>query len=655
MVGIPQLREVVHSRSARPTAALYQNIAFLFMRWFQISDKGGPNSITGWGSSVISHDATGSAGRHQSSDSDPPFRAGLNYAVPSMLFGRPGRKLSLVLAALLCAVSNSAEATIINAASPSLADVTAAIKSARDGDTVILPAGTAAWKSPVKITKGITLMGQTTTDPVHKTADDQTVILVGTGANGNQALIDVNTTNGKSSRISGITFRTGRTGVINSNGMLRLNGASQAVRVDHCHFDDLRYENDRVSCWGPFGVIDHNLFNQSTNAGFPLHFHNQQWNGDKGKWGDKSWAEPPYYGSEKFMFVEDNCFNNTSGVFRGAHDAVDGARFVFRHNHCYDMGNGSHGTEVGRFRGVRAIEIYNNDYHWTFPTNIGGIRSGSFLTHDNTHDGKLPQHGLDFQAYRQFINSNPVFGASTGDNPWDYNATEPDGSHVDGHPPYLFDKGTAQAGSGQTTIVDATKNWSVNKWAGYTAKKPGSTNPGIMLITGNTATTLTGLYHGGFNGGVTWAAGDAYEIHKVLISMDQPCRGGGDLLATNPPINSTTNSASWVHQALEPCYSWNDIYTPNNTHVNISPAAAGFAVLKEGRDFFNNTPMPGYKPYTYPHPLTISLPPAQPSSGSHHSLHKSSEKTKKRLKTWKWGKAKENSASKTAKQVAPDH
>ena len=92
----------------------------------------------------------------------------------------------------------------------------------------------------MKITKGITLKGQTTTDPVNKTADDQTIILVGTGANGNEALIEVNTTNGKSYRISGITFRTGRTGVINSNGMLRLNGDSQAVRVDNCHFDDLQ-------------------------------------------------------------------------------------------------------------------------------------------------------------------------------------------------------------------------------------------------------------------------------------------------------------------------------------------------------------------------------------------------------------------------------
>ena len=85
-----------------------------------------------------------------------------------MLFGHPGRKLRSLLVALLCVVSNRGEAAVINAASLSLADVTAAINSAREDDTVILPAGSATWNSPVKIAKGITLQGQTTTDPSTK-------------------------------------------------------------------------------------------------------------------------------------------------------------------------------------------------------------------------------------------------------------------------------------------------------------------------------------------------------------------------------------------------------------------------------------------------------------------------------------------------------
>jgi hypothetical protein len=65
---------------------------------------------------------------------------------------------------------------MINAGSPSLADVKNAIASAADGDTVIVPAGTAAWTSTVTITKGITIQGQTTVNSDSGTADDQTVV-----------------------------------------------------------------------------------------------------------------------------------------------------------------------------------------------------------------------------------------------------------------------------------------------------------------------------------------------------------------------------------------------------------------------------------------------------------------------------------------------
>src|SRR5438045_2195427 len=48
-------------------------------------------------------------------------------------------------------------------------------------------------------------------------------------------------------------------------------------------------------------------------------------------------------------------------------------------------------------------------------------------------------------------------------------------------------------------------------------------------------------------------------------------------------------------------WTTNQWYTPT--------LGAGQRTIKEGRDFFNNTPKPGYTPYTYPHPLTGPLPP----------------------------------------------
>ncbi len=179
--------------------------------------------------------------RHRSTDS--PFRSALNLV------------LTALLAALSLVASSAAQSAVINATSPSLTDVTTAIHSATDGDTVTIPKGTAAWGSTIKISKGITLIGQTTTDPVHKTADDQTIISVNTGTNGNTPLIVLDTAFGKSYRLSGITFRTGQTQIVNSNGMLQLSGGSHAVRVDHCHFDDLAFENNNIAAWGAiYGV-----------------------------------------------------------------------------------------------------------------------------------------------------------------------------------------------------------------------------------------------------------------------------------------------------------------------------------------------------------------------------------------------------------------
>ena len=116
----------------------------------------------------------------------------------------------------------------------------------------------------------------------------------------------------------------------------------------------------------------------------------------------------------------------------------------------------------------------------------------------------------------------------------------------------------------------------------------------------NTSNTLNVYYLDGYGGGATWQAGDQYQIHKVLVALDQPGRGAGDLINTVIP--------AWPHQQLEPCYEWNDIYTPTGIHLNMTQAVGAWAVLQEGRDFYN-TPKPGYTPYVYPHPLAGGPPP----------------------------------------------
>jgi hypothetical protein len=576
------------------------------------------------------HARWGAAGRaacHRPSDCDSSFRLRPNDAVPSGLYGRPGRKISALLAALLFAASGAAQAATqpatIAALSPSLVDVQKAISSAVDGDTVNIPAGTATWTSALTITKGITLIGQTTTDSVAGTAVDKTIIIQANAPSTSSApLIRVSSTLGKSYRVSGLTFQDLHTAT-NYNGAIILAGNSNSVRLDHCHFKPMPFQMISVAIAGAiYGVADHNVMEMPKNEAFFFSMNN--WpnpNGTPGQYGDGSWATPTNFGTEQFFFVEDNYIKNISSPFNegaGTTDDRDGARWVFRHNHCYDTHIASHGTEGGRFRGGRAREIYNNDFHYAHAHGTGGIRSGVTITHDNTWDGVQPTHGLVLEAFRAFFKWNsqslPSWGGGTGDNPWDVNDTRNGPFQENGfsYNPVngLYASGTASSGS-KSTLVDTTKSWKPNQWQYFTAKRLSDNQ--VAFIMSNTSNALTVMYYTDSGGGAVWAAGNQYQIHRPLILIDQPGRGKGDLITrtatTIIPINSTTGAAAWPNQALEPTYCWNDKYTPTGASVKLQSGGGNLKLQQEGRDYYNNTPMPGYKPYTYPHPLTSDLAP----------------------------------------------
>ena len=133
----------------------------------------------------------------------------------------------------------------------------------------------------------------------------------------------------------------------------------------------------------------------------------------------------------------------------------------------------------------------------------------------------------------------------------------------------------------------------------------------MTQISSNTSNELIGYWNSGYGGGTRWVSGDQYEIHRVIISTDQSCRGAGDLIVgdTNNFYNATTGVKSWTHQALEPAYSWNNVYTPTNTQIDINLGTGAGNILQLNRDYFIRTPMPGYTPFTYPHPLVTGEPP----------------------------------------------
>lgn len=77
-------------------------------------------------------------------------------------------------------------------------------------------------------------------------------------------------------------------------------------------------------------------------------------------------------------------------------------------------------------------------------------------------------------------------------------------------------------------------------------------------------------------------------------------------------------------QDLEPLYEWDDTVNGNDADVTVNdpwgcanPSMADH--IQENRDFYNDTPRPGYVPYTYPHPLATDEPAATLETGDDSS------------------------------------
>jgi hypothetical protein len=524
------------------------------------------------------------------------------------------------------------------------ASVQACIRSAADGDIVTIPAGTFTWTSALNITKGITLQGQTTitgagsANPLIK---DLTIVLDDTPRSGRSAyILAARMARGSQSfRLTGITFAAGtkKAAPTLSNGPIRLHSdvENKLMRVDHCHFDRL-YQGRCiwVSGWC-YGVADHNVFQGRTGSGLGttqvfLIQHT----------GNYAWADYPWYGTDKFFFIEDN----TVSGFMCLTDSDLGGRFVVRHNYLINAIVTDHGTEGGTIRGVRCKEVYDNTFYWSKGGHPGGQRSGTCLWHDNTVIGpSAPSPSgvmCNFTNNREtYIRAHPGWGIADGTSVWDTNDTEGNGTFVEGHAPYLFQSGSASSSAAEGTLIDASKNWTTNQWKFYSVRNtnPASASYGLAsYIISNTSTTITFANSGGNQGHLIFNAGDTYEIHRVLMMMDQNGGGKTDLITGSPLINTTTGTPSYAHSVVEPCYSWNNVYTPTGQVLGLR-ADAQQPTTKEGIDYFNlgngfaanTTPSAVYYRYNaalngvqytgtfvYPHPLVTAQPfvAAQPTS-----------------------------------------
>src|SRR5262249_4552832 len=243
------------------------------------------------------------------------------------------------------------------------------------GDTVVMPAGTCTWTTRMNINKAITLRGAGT---------GQTIIEDGVTSG---PLLILTAVANEASRLTAIEFRNNGRVTQEYNGIIVLTGAnmdSRTIRVDHNKFDHLN--GVALQPLDVVGVIDHNTFLTSPTR-IPIYVYDRGWDG--GVYGDRAWTAPTQFGTNQFLFIEDNTFTFDDGTFYSCIDSYGGSRWVARYNTFTNCGLSAHGTESAqRNRGTRAVEIYNN----TFVGNgrgqrIHDHRSGSLLVYNNTVSG----------------------------------------------------------------------------------------------------------------------------------------------------------------------------------------------------------------------------------------------------------------------------
>lgn len=461
------------------------------------------------------------------------------------------RKLLILL--LFCSFLRADTHTATTCSS---AHVQEAIDAASDADTVAIPYGSCTWETSVTIpnTKGLIIQGSGT---------GNTIITDGLPSHGYLvAPLSIEATSGKFTRVTAISF----IGTADStNGSICIHGTTggQCFRIDHCEITTLARA---VKVQGYiFGVIDNCTItapNNTTAQGISIIAD-----------GETAWARPLGLGSGDFIFIED-CVFNYSYLNDGALDAYNGARYVVRNNTINGTAVAHHGNDSGGYRSTHSYEIYNNVFANTGTAiyTVMATRGGTGVVYGNTITGNWN----DFYRLNNY-RSCPYF----------------DGSHTGGATAYLEDS-TANFDGGSNPVSD-NSHYVYNQTDGSYCK-----------ITSHTATTITCALSGGTDN--SWANGDRYSV-VYFYNPSGACTGfssadgntsGGQGYPCQDQVGRTTG------QLLSPLYLWGNSYKGDTSPLC---GQGGNCVRQQtyhilaSRDYYDNTQMPGYAAYTYPHPL----------------------------------------------------
>lgn len=294
----------------------------------------------------------------------------------------------------------------------------AAVDSASNGDTIVLPAGEFYVDKQVYISKFVSIRGQgkgeggtmlyrreSLPDETLDQWEYETILNYDCDSDTPSDIV-----------ISDIYFKGKRPALVLGDGGSEVN--DQAIKLHKCigfvitndkfeHFGgtaiSVRHSNTKAS-----GLIYDNVFIENIKKSTKY-----SWGTTVGYgvvvWADgQTWMDSPQFGTDNFIFIEDNYFRR----HRHAVAAGSGGLYVFRHNEVVDnypyQAVDAHGAGYGNSLSTRAYEIYDNNIYNTVyedGTLIGDnsncdnftwaaiiLRGGEGLVYDNQIEGF--KHGV---------------------------------------------------------------------------------------------------------------------------------------------------------------------------------------------------------------------------------------------------------------------